>query len=63
LLLLLLEEPLVGPVLLQFGPAVLHILEGFDPSKEPDVQPEDISALTACYTSLVAVVALAGESQ
>lgn len=27
---------------------------------QPDVQPEDIDALTACYGSLVAVTALAG---
>jgi hypothetical protein len=52
---------MVEPVLLHLGPALLQVLEGFDPSTEPDVRPEDVSALTACYTSLVAVVALAGE--
>ncbi|WIA14084.1 hypothetical protein OEZ85_002634 [Tetradesmus obliquus] len=50
---------LVGPVLLQLGPVLLDILDRFEPSAEPDVQPEDIDALTACYSSLVAVGALA----
>jgi hypothetical protein len=46
----------------QLGPVLLDILDGFDPTAEPDVLPEDIAAVKSCYTSLVAVVALAGAS-